>query len=171
MADLGLVGLVIATLLLLVWVARGAERHRAASLGGSCEPTATMRRRRAATGTPNRIALVTLALVPVVFGVQSLIDWTWFIQAPTAMALVGAGFIAGRGPLGPRSGPSRAQRPRRPDRFRIAGAVAAVGTALLLAWTIWQPEASDRATNEALALADERKFDEAIDEDRGRERT
>ena len=41
--------------------------------------------------------------------------------------------------------------------------MAAVGTALLLAWTIWQPEASDRATNEALALNDERKFDEAID--------
>jgi tetratricopeptide (TPR) repeat protein len=40
--------------------------------------------------------------------------------------------------------------------------VVAVVTALLLAWTIWQPEASDRATNEALALRDERKFDEAI---------
>ncbi len=35
-------------------------------------------------------------------------------------------------------------------------------TALLLAWAIWQPEASDRATNEALALADEKKFDQAL---------
>ncbi len=35
-------------------------------------------------------------------------------------------------------------------------------TALLLAWAIWQPEASDRATNQALALLDEKKFDQAI---------
>ena len=35
-------------------------------------------------------------------------------------------------------------------------------TALLLAWAIWQPEASDRATNEALALLDEKKFDQAL---------
>jgi len=105
---------------------------------------------------------VTLALVPVAFGVQSLIDWTWFIQAPTAMALIGAGFLAGSGPLGAEERAERPARPRRPDRFRIAGAVAALATAVLLAWTIWQPEASDRATNEALALADEHKFDEAI---------
>ena len=45
-----------------------------------------------------------------------------------------------------------------------------MGTALLLAWTIWQPEASDRATNEALALNDERKFDEAIDKTKDAER-
>jgi tetratricopeptide (TPR) repeat protein len=37
-----------------------------------------------------------------------------------------------------------------------------MATVLLLAWAIWQPEASDRATNDALALADERKFEEAI---------
>ena len=34
--------------------------------------------------------------------------------------------------------------------------------AVLLAWAIWQPEASDRATNDALALLDEKKFDEAL---------
>jgi tetratricopeptide (TPR) repeat protein len=94
--------------------------------------------------------------------VQSLIDWTWFIQAPTAMALIGAGFLAGRGPLGADELAEPSERPKRPDGFRIAGAVLAIGTALLLAWAIWQPEASDRATNQALALGDERKFDEAI---------
>jgi MFS family permease len=169
MADLGLIGLVIATLLMLAWVL-------AALSATGLIPRRFMRTEQDDQLPPRRdwdaerIALVTLALVPVVYGVQSLLDWTWFIQAPTAMALVGAGFIAGRGPLGAEEQAEPAERPRRPDRFRIAGAVAAVGTALLLAWTIWQPEASDRATNEALALNDERKFDEAIDKTEDAER-
>ena len=92
--------------------------------------------------------------MPVVYGVQSLIDWTWFIQAPTAMALIG-------GRLHRRA---RAARRRR-AAARADASARAVRTAsgsrapwprsarrLLLAWTIWQPEASDRATNEALAL-------------------
>ena len=45
-------------------------------------------------------------------------------------------------------------------------AVVTLITAGLLAWAIWQPEASDRATNDALALADERKFDQAIERTR-----
>jgi hypothetical protein len=161
MADLGLVGLLVTTLLLLVWVL-------AALSATGLLPRRLMRADRDDAPVPRRdwdaerIALVTLALVPLVFGAQSLLDWTWFIQAPTAMALVAAGFLAGRGPLGADEQAQPPERPGGPDRFRIAGAVAAVGTALLLAWTIWQPEASDRATNQALALADERKFDEAI---------
>ena len=161
MADLGLIGLLVTTLLLLVWVL-------AALSATGLVPRRLMQAERDDAPVPRRdwdaerIALVTLALVPVVFGVQSLLDWTWFIQAPTAMALIGAGFLAGRGPLGAHERGQPPERPGRPDRFRIAGAVAAVGTALLLAWTVWQPEASDRATNQALALADERKFDEAI---------
>ena len=161
MADLGLIGLVVTTLLLLVWVL-------AALSATGLLPRRLMRADRDDAPVPRRdwdagrIALVTLALVPVVFGVQSLLDWTWFIQAPTAMALIAAGFLAGRGPLGADERAEPPERPGGPDRFRIAGGVVAVGTALLLAWTIWQPEASDRATNQALALADERKFDEAI---------
>jgi tetratricopeptide (TPR) repeat protein len=45
---------------------------------------------------------------------------------------------------------------------RIGAAVAVVATAALIAWAAWQPEASDRATNDALALADQHKFDAAI---------
>ena len=107
---------------------------------------------------------MTLALVPLVFGIQSLLDWTWFIQEPAVMALIPAGFLAGLGPLG--EGADRAARdgphPVAPGRPPIVAAVAAVITALLLAWAIWQPEASDRATNDALALLDEKKFDQAL---------
>ena len=35
---------------------------------------------------------------------------------------------------------------------------------LVLAWAVWQPEASDRATGEALDLADQGRFPEAIAE-------
>jgi hypothetical protein len=102
-----------------------------------------------------RIALVTLVLIALVYGLQSLIDWTWFVPGPTAMALVAAGFVAGRG-----SGPGRAPSIdwRRPFRAvtpaRLAGAAAVLLTAVVTAWAIWQPEASDSQTGDALALAD-----------------
>jgi tetratricopeptide (TPR) repeat protein len=80
--------------------------------------------------------------------------------------LIPAGFLAGRGPLGEGADPAtpaqaEARIQWRPDARRIVAALAAVITALLLAWAIWQPEASDRATNDALALLDEKKFDQA----------
>ena len=61
-----------------------------------------------------------------------------------------------------RAGRCRAADPVAPGAGRIVTALVAVVTALLLAWAIWQPEASDRATNEALALLDEKKFDQAL---------
>ena len=164
MADLGLLGLVVTTLLFLAW-------SIAALSATGLLPRRLLRREGDATPPPrrdwdtDRIAIVTLALVPLVFGIQSLLDWTWFIQEPAVMALIPAGFLAGLGPLG--EGADRAERNEdriqwRPDARRIVAAVAAVITALLLAWAIWQPEASDRATNDALALLDEKKFDQAL---------
>jgi tetratricopeptide (TPR) repeat protein len=48
--------------------------------------------------------------------------------------------------------------------------VLTLATAGLLAWAIWQPEASDRATNDALALAEKHKFDRALDRTRDAEK-
>jgi hypothetical protein len=166
MADLGIAGLVVTTLLFLAWV-------MAALSATGLIPRRLLRREGDPTPPPrrdwdaDRIAIVTLAIVPLVFGVQSLLDWTWFIQEPMVMALIPAGFLAGLGPLGEapdRAAPAAAERriQWRPDARRIITALAAVVTALLLAWAIWQPEASDRATNEALALLDEKKFDQAL---------
>ena len=68
------------------------------------------------------------------------------------MALVAAGFIAGRGgvALGPpprEAAPSgwRSRLPR-PDAARAVAATAVVAASALVAWAIWQPEASDRAS-------------------------
>jgi tetratricopeptide (TPR) repeat protein len=104
-----------------------------------------------------------VTLVPIVFAVESFLDWTWFIPAPAAMALVSAGYVAGRDPSWAQDDQRAEPIKWRPEPRRIALAVLTLATAGLLAWAIWQPEASDRATNDALALADERKFDQAIE--------
>jgi len=160
MADLGLLGLALTTLLFLAWAlaalsATGLLPRRLVRPEGDKPPP----RRDWDAG---RIALVTVLLVPLVFGIQSLLDWTWFIPANAVMALLAAGFVASRGPLGSEPLERSTRFSWRPSRPRVVAALATVATAALLAWAIWQPEASDRATNDALALADERKFDQAI---------
>jgi len=164
MADFGVIGLVLTTLLFLTWVLAGLSAT--GLLPRRLVRTAEQRDRPLRRDwDPPRIALVTLLLVPVVFGVQSLLDWTWFIPGAMAMALIAAGYVAGRGPLGTEeeeAGARTAEFTWRPSPTRIAAALATVATAVLLAWAIWQPEAADRATNDALALADDHKYDAAV---------
>jgi hypothetical protein len=176
LADLGLVGLAVSLALLAAWLAavvRATGLHPR-RLHGAPGPRRDW--------DSERIALVTLTLVAVVFGLQSIIDWTWFVPGPAAMALVAAGFVAARGPLGVATGPlGRAPRPlgvapgpagpwalkpllRRPEIARAAAAGAVLGASLLVAWAIWQPEASDRAVGRALELADERRYGAAVTE-------
>jgi hypothetical protein len=160
-ADLGILGLVVTTLLFLAWLvaALSATNLLPRRLVRTAEDEPLPRRDWDAP----RTALVALALVPLVFGLHSLLDWTWFIPEPTAIALIAAGFVAARGPdwtvAEPR--PRRDER-RRPSLLRVTAALGTLVTAGLVAWAIWQPEASDRATNEALALTEEGRFGQAI---------
>ena len=161
-ADLGVIGLVLTTLLGLAWA-------MAALSATNLLPRRLVRGKQGDEPLPrrdwdeSRIALVAVTLVPIVFAVQSLLDWTWFIPAPAAMALVSAGYVAGRDPAWTETAQRGEPIAWRPQPNRIVLAVVTLATAGLLAWAIWQPEASDRATNDALALADERKFDAAIE--------
>jgi O-Antigen ligase len=166
LADLGVVGVVITTLLLLAW------------LGAALRTTALQPRRlpfadrlpfvRPPDEPPvrrdwdgDRIALVALSLVAIAFGLHSIIDWTWFINGPASMALVAAGFVAGRGPQAALAdGPS--EEFERPPTGRIVAAVAVVLAGILIAWAAWQPEASDKASGEALELSDQGRYDEAV---------
>jgi tetratricopeptide (TPR) repeat protein len=163
-ADLGIVGLVATLALLAAWL---AATGRATGL------VPRLRRRAAPVRrdwTPERITLVCLALVAVVFGLQSAIDWTWFVPGPAVMALASAGYVAGRGPLAavgqPVPAPASPTGRGGPEPIRIAAAVAVVITAALCAWTIWQPEASERASNSALDLIDAHKLGQARTEAR-----
>lgn len=162
MADLGLAGLLVALALLAAWLAAAGR-------------TVGVRLRRGQVGpdwSADRIALTGLALTALAYGLQSAVDWTWFIPGPTVAAVAAAGFVAGRGPL-PAVGeeePAPAAPPpaRDPLRLAVAGAVAV--TALLCAWAVWQPQRSQSATDEAIALADQGRTAEALEEaDRARD--
>ena len=90
--------------------------------------------------TPERVALVTLFTVVVIFGVHSLIDFTWFVPGNALPALLAAGFLAGRGPLGagqplPRPLRWRVHHGLR-DPARVTGAVAAIALALVASWAV-----------------------------------
>jgi O-Antigen ligase len=170
LADLGIVGVALTTLLLVAWLvaaARATALHprRLPFRRGKAEP---LPRR---DWNPDRTAVVALALIAVVFGLQSTIDWTWFVPGPAAMALVAAGFVAGRGPAAALpEGPAAAIDLRRPFRDpsppRLLAAAAVLLTALLTTWAIWQPEAADRTTSDAIALADAGDVDGALEKTR-----
>ena len=85
LADLGLIGVGLSLLATVAWVARGDAARPAC---GS--------RDRGLPFDPERIGLLTMATVVVVFAVHSLIDWTWFVPGNAVVALLCAGWVAGR---------------------------------------------------------------------------
>ena len=106
LADLGAVGLAVSLALLAAFLAAAGRTT------GLCGPA------RRTAQTPERIGLLTLLSVVVVFGVHSLVDWTWFVPGTAMLALLCAGWVAGRGPgrragRAPRRPPARPPAPRR----------------------------------------------------------
>jgi O-Antigen ligase len=159
LADLGLVGLVIMLLLLAAWMA---------AAGRSTHPF-----NRRLMYTPERIGMLSMLCLVVVFGVHSTVDWTWFVPGDACVALLCAGWLAGRngdasqmrvspgfgrGPLatvaqGGQVSKLRLLSLRELGPLRVVIAVAAVIAALLAAWAQWQPQRSADASQEALALS------------------
>ena len=84
-ADLGIVGLAVTLALLAAWLAAAVRA------------TGRWRGPRPREWGDERIGLMGLLCVVVVFGVHSLIDWTWFIPGTAVPALVCAGWLASRG--------------------------------------------------------------------------
>jgi O-antigen ligase len=178
LADLGVIGLVLALALLGTWMAAaGRATHpfnrrwtswRAwLDVGSAAGPGW---RRSPEPYTPERIGLLSMLCLVVVFGVHSLVDWTWYVPGNAFVALLCAGWLAGRngeasqrrvspgfgrGPLGAESTKSSVRGPRslrEVSPMRVGVAVAAVIAALLAAWSQWQPQRSSDASQEALAL-------------------
>ncbi|HME05301.1 MAG TPA: O-antigen ligase family protein [Solirubrobacteraceae bacterium] len=205
LADLGLVGLTLALALLVAWmVAAGRATHPFnrrwtgwRTLRGHPSEWRFGWRRAAAPYTPERIGLLSMLCLVVVFGVHSMVDWTWYVPGDACVALLCAGWLAGRGPLEPEArgeveaagggvtdeqgasggegeGPmedrgltedqgaleddAESEVPRaRPLRalnpVSATVACAVLIAALLAAWAQWQPQRSENASQEALALA------------------
>jgi hypothetical protein len=183
LADLGIVGLAISLALLLAWMgAAGRSTHpfnrrwmarwpkRGSSPEGSVSRPPSLRWGKAPLAyTPERIGMLTMLCVVIVFGVHSFADWTWYVPGDAFVALLCAGWLAGRGslPVGNLAAPAGspeaagAEAPR--ERLKVPSArelgpvrvgitVAVVVGALLAAWTEWQPQRSVDASENALVL-------------------
>ena len=164
LADLGLAGVAVSLALLAAWLASAARA------------TGLRRRDRGRPFTPERIGLLTLVAVVVVFGVHSFLDWTWFVPANAAVALLAAGWVAGRGPpghdreataqgpgarTGPGGGLAERLRAGSRDRMRAACAGATLLLVVLAAWAVWQPLRADTMTQDALDSLDRGNADVA----------
>ena len=141
LADLGWAGLAASLLAMIAWLAAAARA------------TGVHRRARGLPWDAERVGMVTLAVVVIVFGVHSTIDWTWFVPANAGVAMLCAGWVVGRGPLRarlerPTPAPPPAPWPYASRLARAAhsvpplhGAAAAlvIVLALAAAWTAFQP--------------------------------
>jgi O-antigen ligase len=185
LADLGLVGLAITILLLLSWMAAAGRathpfnrRWRSwEEIRGGARPGWTrLKAEEPSRYGPERIGLLSMVCVVLLFGVHSLIDWTWYVPGDAIAALLCAGWLAGRGPLRPGlagvalagassaggNGAAPVTSPDgaspwakllpegRPGSVRIAAAAVAVVGAVLAIWFQWQPQRSEDAREQAL---------------------
>jgi tetratricopeptide (TPR) repeat protein len=173
LADLGVVGLALALALLLAWmVAAGRSTHplnrRWTSRRTPREEKSGWRpgwrpgwRRISAPHTPERVGMLSMLCVVLVFGIHSLVDWTWYVPGTACVALLCAGWLAGRGPLEPATVGGRADGGlkgspgaplRRLSPLSATVASAVVIAALLAAWAQWQPVRAEDASQRALLL-------------------
>ena len=162
LSDFGLLGLTLSLAALAAFLA-AAGRATALRVG--------RRRRRTDRGMPfgpERVALLTMLTVVIVFGIHSTVDWTWFVPGTAIPALLCAGWLAGRGPLFGGTGavratvPGAAPRPLRPrigtwelpEPMRLLAAAAVLAIAVASAWSTVQPLRSVHAGDAAI-----RRFD------------
>lgn len=173
LADLGLVGLVISLALLLTWMAAAGRATHPFNRRWSSWSTWLSVRQGARPGwlrvgegdlalyIPERIGMLSMLCLVVVFGVHSLIDWTWYVPGAACVALMCAGWLAGRGPLAavPGGVETRVQTtgrrlvwtPGEPGFTRTMVIPVLIVAALLGAWSQWQPQRAEDARQEALA--------------------
>jgi tetratricopeptide (TPR) repeat protein len=160
LADLGLIGLLVSLVALVAWL-RAAGRT-----------LALWPRSREAAWSPERLGLAALALVAVVFGLHSALDWTWFVPAVAITGLFCAGWVAGRGALvGGAARESASVRPLamvQPEmpRGRRRAALVTVGVvlafAVLTSVAVSQPWRAEEKGDDAIALAEKGDFAAAL---------
>jgi hypothetical protein len=107
LADLGAVGLILALGMLFAWMAAaGRATHPFNRRWTSWRAWLNIRagarpgwRRSPRPYTPERIGMLSMLCLVVVFGVHSFVDWTWYVPGDAFIALLCAGWLAGRGSL------------------------------------------------------------------------
>jgi len=167
LADLGWAGLAASLLAVAAW------------LLSALRATGLRRRDRGLPYDAERIGMLTLAVVVVVFAAHSTVDWTWFVPANAGVAMLCAGWVAGRGPLRARleapGGPPGPAGPAWPHASRLARlgarvpplralAVAAViAIALAAAWSAYQPVRAVHAGDAAFDRLDQGQPEAATD--------
>ncbi len=173
LSDLGLVGLALALALLAAWMAAaGRSTHPFNRRWTSGRTLSELRagawpgwRRSPEPYTAERVCLLSMVCLVVVFGIHSLVDWTWFVPGNACVALLCAGWLAGRGPLAAadrRLDPAGGRAPRlgavslpvrisELDGPRVGVAAAVMIAAVLAVWAQWQPQRSMDAEQQALA--------------------
>jgi cytochrome c-type biogenesis protein CcmH/NrfG len=173
LADFGIVGLLVILALLFSWLAAAGRASHPfnrrwspwgswRSLAGRDLPGPGWKRLPGSERnySAERVGTLSMLVVVVVFGIHSMVDWTWYVPGDACVALICAGWLAGRGPLGARPAslvaPARERTHRRPGTVRLAVAGAAVAAALLAAWSEWQPQRSEDAREQALELLSSR---------------
>src|SRR3954447_21307281 len=145
LADLGVAGMLVSVGLLGFWLLAATSavgRQRGTGWVG--------------TYSPERIGLLTLLTVVVIFGVHSFVDWTWFVPGTAVVALLCAGWLAGRGPLLPEPTATSGAfveelRAGLRSRPRAALAAGALLVGLIAAWATWQPLRAQDSSDAALA--------------------
>lgn len=142
LADLGVIGLLVSVALLVAWLVSAAR-----AVG--------VRRWVPDDRLAERDGLITLLVVAIIFGLDSAIDWTWFIPGTAITALVCAGWLAGRGPLVRPVG----RRPISATGGTIGAAAVIAAVTLVVAWLTFQPLRSANA--DAAALTAITRGDEA----------
>jgi O-antigen ligase len=145
LADRGILGLVLSLAALV-------------ALAFAIAQATGLRRRGPPVGTsPERVGLLTLTAVIVVFGVHSFVDWTWFVPGVAIPAVLIGGWLAGRGPQSLPPGPDQRLRTRArrglDSQARLALALLCIALAGAAAWAAWQPQRSIDLGNEALVAA------------------
>jgi hypothetical protein len=139
-ADLGLIGLVLTVALLVAWCRAAARPLAIRAPWGSLSSEQSL----------ERGGMVALAIVVVVFGIHSSLDFTFYFPGVTIPALLCAGWLAGRGPLAAPVGrrpEGRVSVVQRPGAGALITGLAAV--ALIGAWLMWQPLRSAQAMADA----------------------
>jgi len=139
LADLGLLGLALTLALLVAWMAAAGRGTHPFNRRWTNWKTLREWVARRASGprpgwrpmtvgglpapyTAERIGMLSMLCLVVVFGVHSLADWTWYVPGNACVALLCAGWLAGRGPLAATSSDGPAGEPASARTAKPAGA-------------------------------------------------